>query len=190
MTIIVRCRRWLARHPRLAWTLVTCCLLGAAWSFVARHQALSQTQAQWGRRRPVWVASGDIAPGETIVAIRRDYPDAMVPDAALATSPGAATARQTIADGEVLVAADVHGAGLSATVAEGSLAISMPLLAGFLGDIGDRVAVLADGMLLANGTVVAVTPDAVVVSVPIDTGGAVSAAVERGTVVVAIAPDA
>jgi hypothetical protein len=189
MTIIVRCRRWLARHPRVAWTLVCCCLIGAAWSFVARHHALAQTRAQWGRLRPVWVASHHIAPGEPIVAIRRDYPEAMVPDDALTTSPGAATARQTITDGEVLVAADVDGSGLSVTVGDGSLAFSIPLFGGFVGDVGDRLAVLADGMLLANGTVVAVTADAVVVSVPIDAGGAVSAAVERGTVVVAIAPD-
>jgi len=147
-------RTFLARHPLAYWVAVAALAAVVAGSLAAEHGRLRAERRAWGEVRTVWVATGDLRPGDPLAARAVDLPAAMVPSAALA-APGAGDhVVQHVADGEVLTAADA-GAGLLATLPDDHLAIAVGVddVAPPLSP-GDVVVVLAEGIVLAERAVV------------------------------------
>jgi hypothetical protein len=130
----------------------------------------------------VWVAAGDVRPGEPLSAERRQLPEAATPDAAVAELPADAVAQQHLVAGEVVTAVDV---GRPGWVPTGWAAFTVPLEHASALAIGDGVIVYAAGEQLAEGTVLGAGDGWVEVAVPGDDAAAVSAAVGARVAVLA-----
>jgi hypothetical protein len=116
---------------------------------------------------------------------RRDYPAAMVPAAAVTSSPEGASSLQTVADGEVVVLGDVAASGVAARVPPGWLAIAVPARAGEHLVLGARVAAFSAGAQVSSGHIVAIDDQQVIVAVPAADAPALSQAIAGGTVLLA-----
>ena len=184
MLLLPRLRLALARRPWLYWMFVAGCT-AIVWSMVSTAQTrLDEQRQQWGETRRVWVAADDIAPGDLVRSVARDYPVAMVTASAIDDEPVGAIATASIAAGEVLVSADV------ATDADRSLPAGWVVFA--LRSIesptlrpGGHVAIFGSGQRWCDAIVVAVPDDRVEVGVPPECANAVSAQVAAGTIVLA-----
>ena len=184
MLLLSRLRFALARRPWVYWVLVAGCA-AIVWSTVSTAQArLDKQRQQWGETRRVWVAVDDIAPGDLVRSVARDYPVAMVTASAIDDEPVGAIATASIAAGEVLVSADVATEG------------DRPLPAGWvvfaLGGNesptlrpGDRVVIFGSGQRWCDGVVVAVADDRVEVGTPPECANAVSLQLAAGSIVLA-----
>ncbi len=184
-----RVRLLLARRPWIYWLVVAALTAGVVSAVVRASMRIERERASWGSTITITVAGRDIAPGESVVAatVRRDYPEAMVPATAVVDLPPDAVALQRISAGEVLVAADLaRGSGPAALVPEGWLAVHVNTTTAAF-SVGDSVAILADGQLIApDALVVGVDPDGPLVAVPLDDAAVVADAVTRGSVAVAL----
>jgi hypothetical protein len=187
MRLLPRARTLLARHPVVWWAVVVA--LGVI-SGVSTAGALGRVDAarrSWGAGRAVWVASAAVAPGDPLVAERHVYPVAVVPASAVTSSPAGSAARERVAAGEVIVAADVDATGLAGLIPPGSVAIAVATASPQLHP-GDGVAVFANGVRLADGMVVAVSSEQVVVAVPASAAAELAVAVPTNAVVLALLP--
>src|SRR5262249_36966153 len=123
MWVLARLRLQLARHPSLWWMAVGTVALVVAIAVAGSVRRLEQQRHSWGARRTVWVAVDGAAAGEAVRGEARDYPVALVPADAVDRDPGEATARQSIAPGEVLVDGDVVTGGTPALVPPGWIGV-------------------------------------------------------------------
>lgn len=163
----------------------------------------SATAAALGTTTEVWVAetavaAGDVIDAEDVVATER--PQAFVPPRAVRDDPVGLTARQTIAEGEVVVADRVaeHGDGAAALVPAGWRGVAVPtyearppVQPGSLVDVVVTVdPAFGDGggLLVADAVVVHVDDagDTVTVAVPSDDVAALAAAQIAGVVTLAL----
>jgi len=182
MSLLPRVRLELARRPWLYWLFAGTCA-AFAWASVAGAQsAADDARRQWGTSRTVYVAAHALAAGEPLALERREYPEAMVPDEAVATPPDGAIAARSITAGEIVTEPDVAGTtqvpqnwSVFAFETAGAPAL-LP---------GDTVSVFGQGARWCDGTVVATGPDTVEVAVPASCAEAVSAQLAVGGVVLA-----
>ena len=184
-------RSFIARHRATYWAAVACLALTVALVLVAQSRRLTDARDEWGTSVDVWVAVADTAPGALLQVDRQSMPAAMVPGAAVTGArPDGAVARQHVSAGEVVVDTDV-GAGRLPLLVPGSRAVAVaaddttvPL------EIGDRVDIVAGGVVLsADAVVVDLGTGVAVIGVPADDAPAVAAASLDRTAVAVIRPD-
>jgi len=184
MLLLSRLRLALARRPYLYWLFVAGCA-AIVWSHLASSAAKLDDQRQrWGETRRVWIATTDIAPGDLVHSVARDYPIAMVPSSAIDAAPAGAIAITPIAAGEVLVATDV-AASTGQTLPSDWVVFALdgedsPALRA-----GSAVVVFGSGQRWCDGMVAAVNDDTVEVAVPATCADALSIQVAAGAVVIA-----
>ncbi|MCE9622777.1 MAG: hypothetical protein K8R99_10560 [Actinomycetia bacterium] len=184
MLLLPRLRFALARRPWLYWLFVTVCA-AIVWSMVASAQTrLHEQRDQWGETRRVWVATVDVAPGDVIHAVGRDYPIAMVAPSAIDEAPVDAIATTLIAAGEVLVASDV------AATSERTLPSDWVVFALGIEDSpalrpGNDVALFGSGQRWCEGVVVALGDESIEVGVPPECASAASAQIAADAIVLA-----
>lgn len=183
MLLLPRLRLALARRPWIYWLFVTACAL-IVWSTLSASQAeLAEQRRRWGETRRVWVASVDIAPGDLVHSLARDYPIAMVTASAIDDEPIGVIATTSIAAGEVLVDSDIHNTADDLPSEWVVFALDRedtPAL-----HPGSTVVVFGSGQRWCDGVVVVVNVEAVEIGVPPTCADAVSAQVADGVVVLA-----
>ncbi len=181
MLLLPRLRLALARRPYLYWLFVAGCA-AIVWAQLANSAAeLDDQRQQWGETRRVWVAATDIAQGDPVHVIARDYPIAMVTTRAIVDEPVGAIAVAPIAAGEVLVTADV-GSVTDLTVPTGWVVFAFASDDSPATQPGTAVAIFGSGQRWCDGVVLAVA-DQLEISVPPTCAEAVSIQVAAGAVV-------
>jgi hypothetical protein len=167
MSIVVRSRMFVARHPWIHWATVVLLTTIVIAVEVGRVNDLEAARDRWGSTTAVLVATREHVPGDEVVAEWRDLPDAVIPPTAVTDPPAHPTLRRAITTGEVVVEADlVDEPGPAGHLDDGRaiVPISDPLLT--VVEVGARVAVYADGITLADeATVVVEDGDIVYVAV-------------------------
>ena len=177
MRLLPRVRLLLARRPWLYWLVVGLCAAVVWLSVTAAAEGVAAERARWGTSRLVWVTVAPVAAGAPVVAVARDYPQAMVPAAALASEPDGVAAH-ALAAGEVVVEGDV--AADNGLAPADWLVFAVPAGAGPEVVAGDTVAVFGSGRWWCDGIAAAVADSAVVgrtveVAVPPDCAPSLSA---------------
>ena len=192
MSLAARVRVTLACSPRLYWAIVAV-LAGAAGLFVMRAaNGVEAARDSWGEARSALVATRDVEPGEPLdgAATGRRLPSPLVPTDAVTELQAGALARQRIAAGEVIVGHDVApSAAPRSLIPRGWLAVAVaePIASG--ARVGDEVTVATGGTVLAaDGVVVGVAGDALLVAVPADEAAQVAHAASTGDVAVLLEP--
>ena len=185
MLLLSRLRLALARRPWLYWLFVACCA-AIIWSTLAASQAkLDDKRRRWGETRRVWVAAVDIAPGDVVRSVARDYPIAMVAASAIDEQPVGVIATAAISAGEVLVAADIDETANDLLPPDWVVfALSndnRPSLRE-----GDAVAVFGSGQRWCDGVVVALADETIDIGVPPTCADAVSVQLASGALVVGL----
>jgi hypothetical protein len=157
----------LARHPLLYWIVVAVCAGVAAHVVAGAVREVDRERSRWGDTSEVWVAAHAVVPGEAIAAELRTLPLALMPDGVVERDPVGAVALQRLAAGEIVTTADVGGGALEL------LPQSWQGVAFAADDttirlrIGDRVGVVADGVVVVESAVVIdVAERSVTVGVP------------------------
>ncbi len=178
-------RWWIARAPWTLWASIAALALTTGWLVAREVGAADAARASWGPTRSVWVATRDTDAGQPLTAVARRYPGAVVPPGAVSEVPAAARARQRVDAGEIVTTADLVAAGPAARIPAGQLAVAVPRQSGTLA-VGDWVAALADGRVLARGTVVALTETAALVAVADQAAGPLAQAAVDGRVSLAL----
>ena len=183
-------RLLLARRPWIYWLVVGCLAAGLALVVGRCVAALETQRASWGSTVVVLAASGPVAPGDLLrdMVTPVELPAAMVPPSAVREVSPSAVATQTLATGEVVVDADIaRDDGPLALLPEGWMALAIEVADTSLFRLGDDVAVLGDGSVLAeSGVVVQITDSAVVVGVPATAAAQVADAANRRVAVPAV----
>jgi hypothetical protein len=150
MRVLPRLRMLLARRPWLYWLLVGLCASAVWLAMSAAADDVATQRERWGSTRRVWVTSAAVTAGSPVVVVAGEYPQAMVPAAALMAAPDGVAAHD-LAAGEVVVQGDLAGPGgvgpadwlVFAVPAEGS-----PSLA-----VSDEVTVFGSGQRWCDGIV-------------------------------------
>ncbi len=162
-----RIRLGLARRPWIRWVIVVA-IAGATGLTVAQQLArVDAARESWTTTQEVAVAARDHAPGDPIEMTRIELPIAALAPTAVTTPEPDARARQHIASGEVIVAADLTvGIGPAAGAADDTVVVpvSDPLVVN--APIGAAVAIYSDGLVLADSAeIVAVDLDVAFIAV-------------------------
>lgn len=187
MQLLSRIRFALARRPWIYWVFVACCV-AIVWSMVASAQSsLEGERRKWGTTESVWVAAGDIAPGELIRSVRREYPAAMVPRSAIHAEPQDVIAVSVISHGEVLVEADVAGTTDQVVPADW-VAFALPDAETPTLMRGDAVLLFGSGQRLCEGRVIHASDIRTDVAVPDSCADAVGVQIALGELVVGLTP--
>lgn len=184
MLFLPRLRLALARRPWIYWLFVAGCA-ALVWSTLTISQGqLADQRRRWGETRRVWVAAVDIAPGDLVRGVARDYPIAMVASSAIDDEPIDVMATTSIAAGEVLVESDIDGTAdnllPSGWVVFALERDSTPAL-----HTGSTVVVFGSGQRWCDGVVVVVGEEFIELGVPPTCADAVSVQVAGGMVVLA-----
>jgi hypothetical protein len=192
MSIVARLRLGLARSPWLHWAIVAA-LAGSAGLLVMRAaNGVEAARESWGETRPVFVARQTIEAGMPLdgAVTERDAPSPIVPRDAVTELDVSATARQRIAAGEMLVTHDVSPSGApQSLIPAGWLAVAVaePVASGAA--VGDAVSVATGGIVVAaDGLIVGLAGEALLVAVPGDEAAQVAQAASTGDVAVLIRP--
>ncbi|MEQ1874769.1 MAG: SAF domain-containing protein [Ilumatobacteraceae bacterium] len=184
MLLLPRLRLALARRPWIYWLFVAGCV-AIVWSTLTASQAeLADQRRRWGETGRVWVAAVDIAPGDLVRGVARDYPLAMLPARAIDDEPMGVIATTAIAEGEVLVESDVDGTD------DNLLPPDWVVFALDRDDTpalhpGSAVVVFGSGQRWCDGVVVAVNDEFLEIGVPPTCADAVSVQVAGGMIVLA-----
>lgn len=182
--LIVRVRSFLARHRAAHAAAVLLPGVIAAAVVANEVRQLTDERASWGERRTVWLAAVDLAPGQPVVASRRELPGAALPETALTDDPTGLPVLQRVGRGEILTRLDVASSPLAPSrFPTNARMVAVPVDEQSLGVTpGDRVDIVAGGVTLAeDGLVVAVAPSAVTVAVDDSSAPLVAAAALDGT---------
>lgn len=192
MLILAPLRRLLARRPWLYWAVVAALALLAGGLVAQAAARVEAAKEAWGTTRAVVVAVVDIGPGDSLAdatEVRR-LPAPLVPVDGVEELDPAATARQRIATGEMIVTHDVAAiAGPQALLAAGWLAVAVaePVPSG--AGPGDEVSVASGGVVLAGDAVVVGTNgESLLIGVPAAAAAQVAQAAATGDVAVLIKP--
>lgn len=189
MLLLSRLRLALARRPWLYWVSVALCASLVWLTLSAKHADLDHQRRQWGETRRVWVAAADIAPGELVNSVARDYPAAMVPASAIGDEPKEAIAATRIAAGEVLVDSDLDAAA-QRSLPSNWVVFALPRDHTPALETGVAVAVFGSGQRWCDGIVVAVGDNDLDVGVPPECADSVSVQVASGATVLAVVTQA
>jgi len=185
-----RVRMLLARRPWIYWISVAVIAFAIGSSVRASTAAAKRERETWGITSRAVIADRRIEAGEPLegAVSTRPLPIAMLPASALVALPLAATARHTIAAGEVLVSLDVTAdKGALSLLPDGWLAIVIDDDNAALFTVGDTVAVVAAGRVLTpNAVVVQLVEGGVVVGLSSDVVGAVAEAANQRVATVAL----
>jgi hypothetical protein len=158
--LLARLRAWDARHPIARWLLVAATAAGCAVLVLRHGAAVDRERAAWGTSVEVLVAATDLMPGVPLTPAEvtsARWPQALVTQDVLRELPAGATARQHVARGELLHHHDVvPTGGVAARLPAGTEGVSVPVGMTVV-SVGDAVAVVADGVRLGSGTVVAIS---------------------------------
>lgn len=196
MNLLARIRHVLARHPWLYWAFVVALAGGAGVAVAGATASVDAARRAWGDERTVHVAVVELAPGDPLTGAveERPLPTAMVPPGAVTDLDPAATARQRIGVGEVVVDHDVIATtGPQPRIPDGwsAVAVSEAVPSGVA--IGDRVAASSGGVVLAEeGVVVGLlggdAGPGVLVAVPADAAPQVAHASVSGELALLVLP--
>ncbi len=182
MHVAARARLVLARRPWIYWLSIAMLTVVVAVAVNDRVASIDAARDEWGDLRTVVVADGQLEPGDVAVVRLAELPVAAVPDAALTDVGPDTLVRQRVADGEVLTTLDVTTRSGPASAADAGhvvVPISDPLVRHV--EVGLRVRIVADGVVLADeATVVDVADDVVFVALAERLGPVVSAAAQQG----------
>ena len=165
----------------------------AGWAVAAAAAGVDDARRAWGATREVVVATEDLAPGEPLsgrVDVRPAPGAGRRRRRASTSVPSGATARQHVAAGETVVAADVAATGgPQALIPAGWVAVAVAEAVPVGAAIGDRVALVGGGVLLAaEGVVVGRTTEALLVAVPAGDGPPVAHASSTGELALLLLP--
>lgn len=190
--ITARGRRLVARHRSLRWMPVLAASLAVVSSVTAHHRRIDAERRAWGDTVAVWTAAGNLAPGDPLVAQRREVPVALVPDDVFAAEaiPDDQVARQHVADGTIITAVDVAaGGGPEALIPIGWRGVPIDEITISGASVGDRVDVVSDGIVVATSALV-IRRDggAMMVAVPADAAPLVALANQSGVALLRIPP--
>lgn len=192
MSVLASVRHRLARSPWIYWAVIGGLALLAGVAVAGATSGVEAARRAWGDTRTVYVAATDVAPGDGFAGriARRDFPEPMIPAAAVSAIDPDAVARQHVAAGEVIVGADVAATGgLRSLIPAGWLAVAVSEAVPSGAAVGDLIRVASGGVVLADeGVVVAVTAAAVVVAVPADAAAQVGQAAASGDVSLLLEP--
>ena len=182
--LAVHVRSFLARHRAVHVGLVVALALGAGLIVHAQSQQVARLADAWGTPRTAWVAARPLAPGDPIEARSLSVPDVLLPPGAITAAPTGSIARQHVGPGEILTDNDVVGS-MSDTVPVGWRTVAVAADERTLEvSTGDRVDVVADGVVLAaDGLVIARQTSTVVVAVPAELAPLVAVAALDGRAV-------
>jgi hypothetical protein len=168
-------------------------LAGMAGLLVMRAASgVDAARRSWGETRQVFVARHAIEPGARLddSVGRREVPSPIVPVDAVTELDPDAMARQHIAAGEIVVVHDVSpSAAPQSLIPAGWLAVALsePVASG--ASVGDAVSVATGGIVVAaDGLVVGVVGEALLVAVPSGEAAQVAQAASTGDVAVLIRP--
>jgi hypothetical protein len=89
MTLLAHVRSWVARHPRVYWTVVVGLALVAGCQLHTTARQLDAATRAWGDTVTVWVATADLAPGDPVAAQAAAFPSALAAPAASTATPPA-----------------------------------------------------------------------------------------------------
>jgi hypothetical protein len=192
MNVAARARHVLARRPWLYWATVLLLGIGVAVVVARAASGIEDARLAWGETQEVVVASADLEPGDALAGRvdRRSLPAPMVPDAAVTAVPAGAVARQRVAEGEVVVDADVAAsAAPQALIPDEWAAVAVAEAVPTGARIGDEVRPVAGGVELAEeGLVVGQQGDVVLVAVPSTDAAAVALAATAGELALVLLP--
>lgn len=184
MQVLARARSLLARHPILYWGVAGAAGLSLTFNVTERIEALDHARRAWGETRTVWVATGALTPGEVIVSGRRNFPAAVVVAGAATTDPTGRVAVQRVDEGEVIMVNDIGTGPLDllpidwhgVAIARDELSVGAAP--------GDRVSVVAAGVVLVDEAVVIAVDDlSLTIGVPaVDAAAVANAAHDRAAV--------
>lgn len=188
--LAVALRRFLVRRPWIYWSVVALAAAGAVTSVLDHADRIDDERRAWGTQRVVWIAAADLAPGDALDVERREVPAAMVPPGALDHHPGALVARQRVGAGEIVHELDVVAPdGPRAMTPHGWLVVPVLESPASGARLGDRVLVVADGLVLADdAVVVGAHADATLVAAPGDRAASIPAAADAGRVTLLLVP--
>lgn len=190
MHVSVRVRVFLARHRWIYWLVVA--VLSSAVGLIV-HAELRQVdaaRAAWDETTSVLVAVDDREAGDLPSVERHEFPEALVPAAALRSLPAGATLRQRVTVGEVLTSTDVTAvAGPVGGASAESVVVGIidPLARGAV--VGSRIRISSEGIVLAeSGEVVSVADEIVFVAVDSADAPMIAAAAQAGLASILFVP--
>lgn len=186
MQLLASVRLTLARRPWIYWLAVVSVAGAVGLGAAGALGDVDKARLAWGEQRSIWVAAAAIEPGQPIVTDRRQVPAAMVPAAAVGSSPANAKAVQRIDAGEIITTGDVSAGGTAGLVPAGWVAFGVPSPAGRF-STGDHLRVYSGEVLVASGIVVDSGDDALMVAIPESAAPAMSSALLAGTVTIGLA---
>jgi hypothetical protein len=172
--LLPRLRLELARRPWIYWLAVALAAGTAAASMLTVTNRLDAERARWGTPVGVLVANRDIAPGDAIAGAvsTRSYPAALVPESAVSRVPAGSIARRHIGTGVVVTRADLAAGSAPRSLLEpGQVAVAVVEHVRTGVRVGDRVTVVAEGVVLAARATVVGT-DAATVMLAVDASAA------------------
>jgi Flp pilus assembly protein CpaB len=157
------------RHPVPFW-IAAVALTALTTATVARASGAAVAERdRWGVQVPVVVATADLAPGDALRGTVELRPAATVPDGAVSTLDPGAVVAQWIGAGEIVLAARLAPAGLSAIAGRlppRTRGVAIPIgIAPLPVAVGDHVDVFGSSRLSVAALVVAVTDEAVTIAV-------------------------
>ena len=191
MRLLPRLRLLLARRPWLYWLVVGLCAAVVWLSVSAAADSVEAERARWGTTQRVWVTAAPVAAGAPVSSVAREYPQAMVPVAAVTAEP-TGVAAHALAAGEVVVAGDVASDDDGLAPADW-LVFAVPAEGGPSLIAADTVAIFGSGQWWCDGVVAAASDDAVdgrsvEVAVPPDCAPSLSAQLALHAVTLARQP--
>jgi hypothetical protein len=154
--LVVKVRSFFVRHRHVRRTLVVLLAMIAGGTLAAQAQRLEHARRAWVDQQQVWVADTELAPGGPVRAHLVELPVAAVPDGALSALEGVdgLIAVQRVGAGEVITTFDAMAEldrlapadwrTVAVSAGDGTVAVSP----------GDRVDVVADGVVLATDGIV------------------------------------
>jgi len=157
----VATRYFLARHRWVYWTVVTAVVIISILASLSPLRTASSERRAWGTEVAVLVALESIPIGadlETRVETRR-YPIAVVPEAAVTNLAANALARRSLAAGQILTRADIATTGLASRARPGEVVVTIVESIASGANLGDRVMVASDGIVLADDALVIDRPE-------------------------------
>ncbi len=183
-------RMLLGRRPWIYWTCVAGLAVAIGSSIHGSQAEVQRARDRWGATVPALMATRAITPGEPLegaVALRL-VPAAVLARTALSVLPAQATARQSIADGELVMRSDVAVvSGPAALLPMDWVGVAVEADDAGMFRVGDSAVVLAGGQTLSpNAVIVGVNEHGVVVGVSAAVAAAVADAANQHTAVVAL----
>ena len=157
----VASRYFLARHRWVYWTVVAIVVLIATIASLSPLRTASSERDRWGTHVTVVVAVESIPIGAELGTRveTRSYPIALLPDAAVTDIAPNALARRSLVTGQILTRADIAATGLASRARAGDVVVTIIESVVSGANLGDRVMVTSEGVVLADDALVIDRPD-------------------------------